>query len=482
MKYIMMAIALAVYCILLLVYAGCEQTGTVACNGPEDCGSCQTCQDGRCVADSNCQEDGGIPDADGESEPQYAEEQQTLEESQTLEEQQYEEDDNQPTFIIYNSWDFEDEEVDQYTDTEITEDFIYTKLFSHNAANIEVDTINGVPTKVMRITHEANKTDVGFEMNVDLGVDYLELYLSYNWKFSEEFNSTTGGKMSGLGGLPDFGSYCPVAGDGFRVHNNFKQANRLTSYHYDRTEHGYPECPWAIEDYDFNSIYFNNGSWYNITQRLVVNSFDNGVANADGIKELWVDGRLIFQKANLKLMQDESADMLIDAFRLTNFYGGSGVEAQPLYECYGYIDNIKVYMPNDDPVSLDQLHSPSTILTTPDEVTDRSVYYDTLITLPVTLSNTDFGGTYGSCIDEAYLIDAGPNNTVSYNLASYVLGGGDYLFFYDGNQTDSSLLEMLQQGSGSNLTIKSSERYLFIRFSTNQDVGTTGWTGTITFN
>jgi len=49
-------------------------------------------------------------------------------------------------------------------------------------------------------------------MNVDLEADYDELYLSYNWKFSNEFNSTNGGKLPGLGGLPDFGPVQPVSG------------------------------------------------------------------------------------------------------------------------------------------------------------------------------------------------------------------------------------------------------------------------------
>jgi len=436
--------------VFVLAYAGCTQTSAV---------------------------DGGIADVDAESEQQYADGDQQYDE-----EQQSQDDGNQPTFTIYNSWDFEEEADDQYEDTEIAEDFNYTELYSHNAAHIEWDTINGVPTKVMRITHEPNKTAVGFEMNVDLGVDYQEVYASYNWKFSEEYNSTKGGKMSGLGGLPNFGTYCPEAGDGFRAHNNFKQAGRMTSYHYDRTEHGYPECPWAIEDYDFNSIYFNNGSWYNITQRLVMNTFINGVAQADGIKELWVDGRLIFQKADFVFMQDDSSDMKIDAFRLTNFYGGSDVASEPLDECYGYIDNIKVYMPNDDPVSGDQLHSASTNLRTPDEITDREVFYDgTLITTARTLTNSDYPNTYGSCLDEAYLIDAGPGNKVRFDLASYALDSADYLFFYDGNQTDSALLEMYTHGLGLNLIITSSDRYLFIRFSTNQAVGNTGWTGTIAF-
>jgi len=122
-------------------------------------------------------------------------------------------------FTVYSVWSFEGESIGEYTDAEIAEDFNYDALYPYNSASIVVDKIKGVDTKVMCIKHPSNTLGNGFEMVVNLGTEYNEIYLSYNWKFSNEFNSTEGGKLPGLGGLPDFGSNCPSGKEGFRAHN-----------------------------------------------------------------------------------------------------------------------------------------------------------------------------------------------------------------------------------------------------------------------
>jgi hypothetical protein len=388
---------------------------------------------------------------------------------------------NTTEFTIYNAWDFEDETPGAYTEVEIARDFDCSAIYTHNSSSIVIDTINGVVSNVLRVTHPANTLENGLEMEVKIGNDYDEIYLSFNWKFSEEFNSTVGGKLPGLIGQPaPPPNHFPENGEGFRATNMFKRAGYLISYHYDRTNP--PEAPWAIDENVNDPLFLLNGVWYNITQRLVMNTFTNGDANSDGIKELWVNGLMIFQETSLKLMENESSTMKIDGFMLSNFYGGDLEEYMPLRECYGYIDNIKVYMPNDDPVSGYNLHSPSLILGTPDEITDRRVFYDSLRTTPGTLSNAEYGNTYSSCIDETYLIDAGDNNTVTYTW-NHSNGTGDYLFFYDGNTSGATLLRTVFGNSDqSGQSVTSTGRYLFVRFSTDREEVSNGWTGTISFS
>jgi len=402
-------------------------------------------------------------------------------------------------FTIYNSWDFEslsldaswdENEMDAYFG-EIQQDCRDENCVITRA--IVSDTINGIPTKVLRIKNIANDVTHGFGGNIVLGSDYGEIYASYNWKFSNEFNSTSGGKLPGLLGLPEdpllgtrtpefpFGVN-PRAGYGPYCLSMFKQGGRMISYHYDNTI-GW--SPWSFPgdndpDYLYDSIYFSNGTWYNITQRLKVNTFTEGVANADGIKELWVDGRMIFKETGLKLIIDPDQTVLFNAFRLAHFYGGDQVYA-PLTECYGYIDNIKVFAPtNDATLGTQNTHNENNIFTTPNEITDRTVYYDQLITSPGTFQNNDYGHSYYPCIDEATLIDAGPGKTVSYTF-SCALFSGDYLFFYDGDKTDSRLIKM-SHAALSNQTVVSTGRYMFVRFSTDKTDGNTGFSGTITFN
>lgn len=384
-------------------------------------------------------------------------------------------------FKIYHTWDFENEIPGPYTNAEIREDFDVITNYDHNSGSIEESQIDGKPTKVLKITHPANRRGAGFDLDARLSADFDELYLSCNFRFSENFNSTTGGKLPGLGGSPLVtANTFPEPHIGFLCKSMFKQAGSLITYHYDRTT---GKCPWASSAYKYYPIYFNNGNWYNITRRVVMNTFTNGVANADGIHEVWVDGRMIFQENNLKLMVTESESMKIDDLNIAHFYGGGSDDYMPLYECYGYIDNVKVYMPENDPVSGRLLHSPEQILQTPDEISSRTLIYDKLITAPGTLKNTEFGNTYGGCIDETYLIDAGQGKTVTFTFTSYsVNDSGDFLFFYDGNQTDSDLIKTIPGPStGTALQIKSSGRYLFVRFSTDRDEGGAGWTGKFTF-
>jgi hypothetical protein len=388
---------------------------------------------------------------------------------------------SQSNFQVWNSWNFENRSVGPYTDDMIAQDFKVVTNYSHNSSSISQETLNGQSTKVLKITHKANMLSVGFDLDAQLAKDFDEVYLSYDFKFSNEFCSTTGGKLPGLGGLPCVtANTYPAPNIGFLCKSLFKSGGRVCTYHYDRTT---GTVPWSTDDYSYTPLYFSNGVWYNITRRVKMNTFTNGVANADGICELWIDGRLIFKETNLKLMVTESSTMKIDDVNIAHFYGGSTDDCKPIRECCGYIDNIVVYTPLDDPTfGTKNTHDPAQVLNTPNPITDRNVYYDKLITSSGTLRNSAYGTNYLPCTDEAYLIDAGAGGTVSYTL-NWTIGGGDWLFFYDGNRTDSKLIRVVcGSNTASQQTIKSTGRYMFVRFSTNTDAGTTGFTGTVTLN
>jgi len=108
-------------------------------------------------------------------------------------------------FTIYKSWDFETETIDdEFTDTELASYMNMVDMINYPVKinQIVIDTINGVSTKVMRIKNLANTYYHGFGGNAKLGEDFKEIYCSFNWKFSNEFDNTSGGKMPGLIGLP----------------------------------------------------------------------------------------------------------------------------------------------------------------------------------------------------------------------------------------------------------------------------------------
>jgi len=187
---------------------------------------------------------------------------------------------------------------------------------------------------------------------------------------------------------------------------------------------------------------------------------------------------MVFQVTELMLLSSESPDIRINGIELSNYFGGDTENYIPLTECYGYIDNLVVWMPTDDPVVGRNLHDPAQILTTPVEITDKTVHFDELITTSGTVSNTDYGGYYGSCIDETFLIDAGEGNNVIFTLDHYEIGASDFIFFYDGNTTDADMIRIVKGYEyGNKLVITSTGRYLFVRFSSNQDFGALGWQG-----
>ncbi len=413
---------------------------------------------------------------------------------------------------VFNQWDFEGETLGEYTTAEIGEDFngaYYSEQFPHSiwtnpvnpgsgdgnlCTDIVNDTINGQSTKVLRVTQPANQLSSGFNMDVDLETDRDELWLSYNYKVNQEFCSTYGGKMCGIEGLPIVaaGEFIGPE-DGFVNKLMFNSGGRLHTYHYDRTDNNFgSEYPyWSNSAYDYNDIHLINGVWYNITQRAVMNTFTNGVANDDGIEEVWIDGRMLFQKTDMKFAELESVNgepYKLDDIDISSFLGGSGEGWAPPRECYTYFDNFRVYLPdNDDTVGTHDVHDPNVVLTTLVPITGRTVVYDTLRTTTGTLQNSAYGSNYAACTDETYLIDAGAGNVVNYHLMGGNIGTNDYLFVYDGNQTDSPLIyETSTYASAAvaipNVVLQSTGRYMFVRLSTDSLTPSTGFTGTVSFS
>lgn len=388
----------------------------------------------------------------------------------------------QTGYKIVNSWNFENNIEGIYDAWKVYDDFDVFNLDVNGKEYISTDRINGVSTKVLKAIHDAGEYYDGFQLNAyfnESKTAYDEIYMSYNIKFGNEWNSTSGGKLPGIRGFPEV-FIPPSDHEGFYYAPIFHPANRLIAYHYDRTRNNGAENPWAIGP-TCEDLYFANGTWYNVTQRVVKNTFTNGVPNADGINEIWVNGRLIYQESCLKVLALESKG--IDGFFLGNFYGGGTPDYLPLHQCDIYLDNVVIWIPTNDPTyGTRGLHNCSAILATPATITERALYCDHLITSPGTIKNAEYGKTYSPCTDEAYLIDAGPGNTITVSLGSYSIGNGDFLFFYDGNTTDAPLIKLIKGPSlGSNEVVKSTGRYLFIRFSTNTADELKGWTGTIGF-
>lgn len=409
-------------------------------------------------------------------------------------------------YTEYDSWDFENEDLGAYTNEEITADFApldYNK--NHNirvqSANIINATRNGQTTKALQLVAEADYLSTGPDWAFILDQKYTEVYASYDFYLDPEFNSTTGFKIPGFAARPSInpiGGTLP-AGSGILAAMMAKQAFGPMEYAYDFTQYWVPNgFPDPYPNYQRDTILLIPGCWHNILNRVKKNTFTGSTPNADGIWELWIDGKLLISLNNKKFF-DQDTDRGFDVFRLWMFHGGAcsddAVDVDyscydptndytPDHQCYALLDNLKICIPADDSISGSETHKWTSIQPTPTIITNRSVHYDQLITTEGTLTDIARGGStnptyYLPSTNQTFLIDAGEGNTVTFN-GTYSIGSHDYLIIRDGNQTTSKII-LMKDGSGS-FNITSTNRYLFVSQIADPAYESTGFTGTVIFN
>ncbi len=402
-------------------------------------------------------------------------------------------------FTIIQEWDFEGEQLGGWSDGEITAYFTdgITNFNSHNEvgdtiSHIVVDNINGVATQVLRFKHRQGEPGVGgvgegFQMIARNPNDFTELYWSYNFRDGVNMNSNAGGKMPGFRGTQS--TDCPiVSGSGYLAMLLFKRVGAISSYHKGRSGFG---CPWAT---DQDSIVRNYGNYYNITGRVVLNDFTTGTPNANGLQEVWIDGVSILQETGLTIIEDEADTFKINSFTFSSYYGGDGASFTPTIDVFTYIDNVKIYLPdNDETLGTRNLHDVNEIIVTPDIITDRDFYFDTEITsAAVDMETASYPTPTPLHTNQRWLIDAGPGNTVQIDFTDGRTSGGDYLLFYNGNTTDSDELAR-KVGSDSDLTdtdfgfaangrVTSDTRYMFVSYVTDFSIDWGFFNANVTFN
>ena len=395
---------------------------------------------------------------------------------------------NPVDYEIFENYDFQAEDLGTFT--LIEQEALFNPIgtvWHSNYVDIVIDTIDEAATQVYRIMAPASES-FGYELFHGMAADHDEMYISFNWKVSDNFQWTMGGKWPGIAGLPPLvkvgGQFPnpPKSGDGFWSMLHFKQGGYFQSYHRDATL-GW--TPWSFTRGDpehKNDCHLNNGNWYNIVQRVKLNTFTGGVPNHDGVREVWVEGIKIYSSNAVEMIRDEGGTYSADQFNLSFFYGGLNNEQWwPDEIVYGYIDNINFYIPiNDDYLGLNVEHPDSYIMPSPSDITDRDFGYDSIRTTTGSLSNSEYGSNYSGRLDETYLLDAGAGNTVTFTLTGGAIGGGDFLIAVDGPETNDEIISVIENDASLDNVITSSGRYLFLMWKTDYAGQTTGWTGTIT--
>jgi hypothetical protein len=153
----------------------------------------------------------------------------------------------------------------------------------------------------------------GTQFQAKLGIPAQEsLRLSYYVRFSEGFDFVKGGKLPGLfGGTGNTGGDIPDGEDGFSARFMWRTDGDGEVYAYLPTsrEHG--------TSMGRGSWQFQPNIWYHLEQEISLNQ--PGVS--DGRVRVWVNGRIVFDRADLTLRSVDS--LKLEGILFSTFFGGS---------------------------------------------------------------------------------------------------------------------------------------------------------------
>ena len=396
-------------------------------------------------------------------------------------------------FDIFNTWDFETEDVGWWEDNDIQSYFTpydETRDNLHNTDThswfIVTDTIN--ETKNLQRYHwydaDHPSTQIAPEIHAGWGSTHEEIYVSYDYQQGVNWSAQDGGKIPGM--------YCTdrvypremEPGEGWINKLNFKEGGTFNLYMYDHT---YSWNPWAEGGGTTNqdTFQFVPGTTYRVTQRTVLNSY-SGSWLYDGLIEIWVDGNLKYQATGLRTREDSGTDFEIQWFGLATFYGPGSGSAE--HDCYNYFDNITIWNPAssywDDTFGTHDAHDVGDSLVVPYPIQNEEFHYDYLITD----DNDDLddpGNPYPASTNTTWLIRAPEDYHVQVVFSSGTLGSDNYLMFYNGKFTSNKTLDMAkgyQSNLGSSIgTVTSTGREMLVSLVSQNGGASGNFSGNITF-
>ncbi len=174
---------------------------------------------------------------------------------------------------------------------------------------------------------------VGFERNFE------ELYVSYDVKFAEDFDFVRGGKLPGLCGYNvtqapqdgcNTGGGFPTGYDGWSARGMWRENGILENYVYHADQF------YEYGDDELWNVKAERGKWHSFQHRIVLNS----VGEANGIVEAWFDGVKVLSANNM--LYRKTADIGINLFYFSTFYGGADASWAPSSDQYIYFDNFRI--------------------------------------------------------------------------------------------------------------------------------------------
>ena len=211
-------------------------------------------------------------------------------------------------------------------------------------AKIVQDPVKG---KAMQVLFPANQFGsngaVAFLSDLSFGVNFErsfeELYISYDVKFSDDFDFVRGGKLPGLCGYDvtlepedgcNTGGGFPTGFDGWSARGMWREDGVLENYmyHADQFSRYGDDEVWNVKPV--------RGQWHTMQHRIVLNT----VGEANGVVEAWFDGVKVL--SSNAMLYRKSPEIGINLFYFSTFYGGADPSWAPATDQYMYYDNFRI--------------------------------------------------------------------------------------------------------------------------------------------
>jgi hypothetical protein len=239
-------------------------------------------------------------------------------------------------FVFYLENNFNDDQLGHYLLNDYYSDWRTSGGSRQSAMDILSE--SGVHGKFMRGYFPVGTTGpykAGWSWYSPVPGKQTEIYFSYDVRFKPGFQWVLGGKLPGLfGGIVNAGTLIKPS-DGFSIRPMWRDG-KIVFYVYHHNQGSIYGDSFILEN--FNIV---TGNWFNITIRIVLNSVSNNVGANNGILEGFINGKLLFQKANFRFRNSEN--ITIENFYICSFFGGEGSEFNSARDEWIDTDNFVAY-------------------------------------------------------------------------------------------------------------------------------------------
>lgn len=337
--------------------------------------------------------------------------------------------------VLY--WDFENEPLD---------------TFRHNLVEVKEDCGVG-GSKCIRVTYLPCNAEnpcgngsqvIVFDEHIPPALEYT---LNYDVMFEEGFEFVKGGKLHGFE-PDDGGAACtlvdPYSWDSRIMFSNDDGALRIYYYHQDKVaicgDTVFPNPP---------DPGFNLGQYYSVSLHTRMN---DPATESNGFARLFVNGKLIAEKSNIRWRAVEGESTKITKFHFTTFHGGGDWSYAPSKTVYARFDNFAVY-PGEKIRQGTPTDPPLTSIPTP-----VPTHSPTPTVISVSPTITPLNTVIFQPTDDAYLQDE-----IAYN--------NDFLRLEAGTRVRKTYMKFNITGIGEKEVVDSK---LIIRQTTDSGTGTLG--------